>query len=562
MKKKLACLIISFAFAISCLLSSCSKVLRTAASSGVDMKLSIALDGDCLEAIKEAIDDGADLNHTAWSYYTEIAEDDNNPVSMCISRGKEDIACILVESGADPNYNVGGHSLLTYAISSGQLKLAKTLVEYGADVNYIFNDGDDVKSPLDILLDSSRFDKPVQEDFASFLLENSYDISQVNLDMFIFNTGAQSFDLSAPQTYDLSVIRSVAKHAINKNEYHTISPMEEILLGDCEAALDYLSNGDTLKDFPDLESEQYSVMLYAAAFGNTELIDRLLSLGIELDPAMLSAAARYNTPEVVKFLVDNGAAVSNSTSTPSSAEYASIFNPNTETTKYVASLSSPDRVPLDYFISACSVGNAEYINQRSELIKALTDDDKYNLIINAGLGGSAEVFKALKNAEISDFTPALTMSAYMSQEAISYILDSGTDINAPKTSIDSALYSAIRYGDLDKVKFLVEAGAKINPGFHDNDISDPTPLLTAVELGRLDIAEYLLENGADTEAANSSGYTPLLYAVDSLSYNMAQLLLEYNADKTARTNDGMTAYDLAQSNYYTVEDEKMLELFE
>lgn len=40
-----------------------------------------------------------------------------------------------------------------------------------------------------------------------------------------------------------------------------------------------------------------------------------------------------------------------------------------------------------------------------------------------------------------------------------------------------------------------------------------TPLTCAIDVGSVDVVQYLLNNGADTEAPISTGLTPLVYAV-------------------------------------------------
>lgn len=40
-----------------------------------------------------------------------------------------------------------------------------------------------------------------------------------------------------------------------------------------------------------------------------------------------------------------------------------------------------------------------------------------------------------------------------------------------------------------------------------------TPLTCAIDAGSVDVVQYLLNNGADTETLISTGLTPLVYAV-------------------------------------------------
>ena len=72
----------------------------------------------------------------------------------------------------------------------------------------------------------------------------------------------------------------------------------------------------------------------------------------------------------------------------------------------------------------------------------------------------------------------------------------------------TALHFAVREGDLDTVKALVEAGADVN------QVSEFgwSPLLTARQNSFYRIGEYLLEKGANPNIANEGGWNPLYIA--------------------------------------------------
>jgi len=73
----------------------------------------------------------------------------------------------------------------------------------------------------------------------------------------------------------------------------------------------------------------------------------------------------------------------------------------------------------------------------------------------------------------------------------------------------TALHFAARQGGMATVRALVDAGASVNqPSAADRT----TPLLIAIVNGQFDIAQYLLEHGANPNIASDDGATPL-YAV-------------------------------------------------
>jgi ankyrin repeat protein len=73
----------------------------------------------------------------------------------------------------------------------------------------------------------------------------------------------------------------------------------------------------------------------------------------------------------------------------------------------------------------------------------------------------------------------------------------------------------------------------------DNHHIEATLLWAAVEFSRYDLAEFLLEQGADTEIGYiPSNSTPLLFAAGYSSAEMVELLLKYGANPNARNNTG------------------------
>lgn len=75
----------------------------------------------------------------------------------------------------------------------------------------------------------------------------------------------------------------------------------------------------------------------------------------------------------------------------------------------------------------------------------------------------------------------------------------------------TALIFAVREGDLESVKALIEAGAVVN------QVSEFgwTPLLTATQNRYYQLGSYLLEQGANPNIANEGGWNPLYIATDN-----------------------------------------------
>jgi len=88
---------------------------------------------------------------------------------------------------------------------------------------------------------------------------------------------------------------------------------------------------------------------------------------------------------------------------------------------------------------------------------------------------------------------------------------------------ESLWKSACRYGNLKKVKILLENGVDVNKYTSDGK----TPLILASENGRPEIVKILLKNGADINKCSKSGKTPLVYASEKLNFEIVRILNKY-----------------------------------
>ncbi len=87
---------------------------------------------------------------------------------------------------------------------------------------------------------------------------------------------------------------------------------------------------------------------------------------------------------------------------------------------------------------------------------------------------------------------------------------------------------AIEKGDLEAVQALVQSGSKADTliEYGEHKI---TPLMKACWDGEMDIAKYLLDQGANVNAADDQGATPLSNAVSRDRPEFVQLLIDHGA---------------------------------
>lgn len=128
-------------------------------------------------------------------------------------------------------------------------------------------------------------------------------------------------------------------------------------------------------------------------------------------------------------------------------------------------------------------------------------------------------------------------------------------------NINDAIYD----NDLSKVKKLLD-GKNLNQVYVNEKCDDGEnweesydclpPLSVAVRIGRYEIAEYLIKNGADVNYSDIyTNYTPLLFALENTpqdnQYKMLQLLLTHNASINVKNHFGNTPLEIIASEYIT-----------
>ncbi|MBU3617445.1 ankyrin repeat domain-containing protein [Polynucleobacter sp. JS-Polo-80-F4] len=127
-----------------------------------------------------------------------------------------------------------------------------------------------------------------------------------------------------------------------------------------------------------------------------------------------------------------------------------------------------------------------------------------------------------------------------SNDVILFLLtNNATDVDISNKFGETPLMIASIDGNLPVVKALVQGRkAKI-------DHIGWTPLHYACAKGNLEIAQYLITNGAIIDSVSPSNTTPLMMAVQSGNEQLVKLLLDKGADLQLRNSLGLTAIDIA-----------------
>ncbi|KAL3328653.1 hypothetical protein AABB24_036007 [Solanum stoloniferum] len=157
---------------------------------------------------------------------------------------------------------------------------------------------------------------------------------------------------------------------------------------------------------------------------------------------------------------------------------------------------------------------------------------------------------------------------------ISALIEAGADVNIRDLIGDSVMSLAVKYGNLDCVQVLIEFGYTIDNsadrflhyaaatdrvdlmeilclGYADMDLNSidsqgRTPLHIAAIHGHVEVIQFLVSVGSDTDMLDTQGWTPLHFAAHQGHVEAVGVLLNHsNFAKYVVTKQGKTAYELA-----------------
>jgi uncharacterized protein len=109
----------------------------------------------------------------------------------------------------------------------------------------------------------------------------------------------------------------------------------------------------------------------------------------------------------------------------------------------------------------------------------------------------------------------------------------------------TALHLAAAFGTPMSAAALIFCGAKVDAV--SNNPQRNQPLHAALALGRSSSTiELLIAHGADVNATQTGGFTPIFSAATANRLDLAELLVNHGAEPLRKTDDGKTPADFAR----------------
>ncbi|KAI5783775.1 ankyrin repeat-containing domain protein, partial [Pyronema domesticum] len=171
---------------------------------------------------------------------------------------------------------------------------------------------------------------------------------------------------------------------------------------------------------------------------------------------------------------------------------------------------------------------------RKPLLLAILKRNKALVELLLDVGASVEARNSHR------YTPLMPAVSLGDLDIVRLLVDKGPHaIDSKDKSGRTALSRVCEEGYLEMAQVLLEHGADIE----SRDMDDRTALLYATKMGPKAIVQLLLDEGADLEAKDNTGRTPLSWALAWNSFENAILLMESGADPESRDNNGLRPLD-------------------
>ena len=398
-------------------------------------------------------------------------------------------------------------SPLNYAVCEGNLEMVQLLISLGADVH----SGDrECSQPL-INAAAMGF-----MEITRYLVEHGAGIDRKDNN----NVTALSFALA--RNYS-----EIASYLINQGANPNLTKIRSL-----PGLFFPVINGD--------------LPLVKLMIENNAVIDTTNASGI----TPLVSACTHGHLDIVKYLIEQGADIEKEDDQGKTPIFWAAMRGQNACVEYlitsgadVNKANNEGETPV--FMATGDLTTLKLLLENGGDIQKLNDAGS-NALINIGWNGNAEALTYLvKQVDVNYFNDYGTSGFFFaiqrdSLEFVKIFLENGADpnfgcLNEWHHSITQMpAHMAAENGSLEILKLLAEYGAKLNKP----DVrKSRTPLHHAAAGGFYDLAEYLLDSGADYNSLDSYNMTPLDLASRYGYENIKSLLLKYGAKPVAVSAD-------------------------
>ena len=328
--------------------------------------------------------------------------------------------------------------------------------------------------------------------------------------------------------------------------------------------LDFLLSGKTPIDSEDTFG--FTPLMYAAMKKRTQTINLLLKKGSAVNRAAspsgataLLIASRYADTQTVKLLLDNNADPNLGRRLEKNRDTPIAIAVSADNLDIVKLLHRHGAGLTPELTGKRSLLSMAVFNKNVEMVKFLGEngveidepDDgrgKTPLILAADLDLTQTIAYLIeKGADVHAIASANGFSAVRyavknnSIENVTQLIEAGST----KKELSESLISAVYYNHANMFEYLIQNGADIQIRGNNKE----TLLHWTANKNAIEICRYLLDNGVPVNVRETfEGQTALMKAAAANRLEIAQLLLDHGADRARVDTSGHTALDYATTD--------------
>ena len=302
---------------------------------------------------------------------------------------------------------------------------------------------------------------------------------------------------------------------------------------------------------------------------NLNMIKILLNNNFDLkrEPSILSYAIENGDENIIKYLIEKGSDIDDTSINGISVLYDAVLNLNPKLVEYLlekgAIIEKAGETDVYGNIMMAAVGS-KFNNSNDKFpvdLEALEKSAENSAKITEMIIGKAD--KNIINDSLDGKTPLIIAVGNSYFETAKILIENGADVNSVDFEGWSALSYAVNNGDIEIAKLLLTNKAKINDelllaikspivesridmmkllidnGANINyaDENEFTPLNIAIETGDMELTKFLITNGANVNSLMQDGVSLIVYAISQNNMDLLQILIENGANVNNTTGD-------------------------
>jgi uncharacterized protein len=190
------------------------------------------------------------------------------------------------------------------------------------------------------------------------------------------------------------------------------------------------------------------------------------------------------------------------------------------------------------FVTQGDAGKVRALLEQDPSLARITDNDGVSALLKAVYYNRKAVADLLLSAR-NDLDIFEASATGQTQRVADLIKTDPSLVNAFAIDGFYPLGLAVFFRHPETVKILLDAGADVNA--QSRNTMKVRPIHAASAAGQIEVAQALVERGADLNARQQDGFTALHEAAGSGKLEFARLFLDHGADLNVKTDDGKTA---------------------